>query len=235
MCFNVSVVKFAEYLEKRFQAKLKDSDLFKPVYHTTAFGNPILPVIANSNQNEIELFRWGLIPFWVKNKEQAEKIRSGTYNARAETIFEKPSFKNSIINKRCMVLVDGFFEWHDFNAKKYPFYIHLKNNEAFAIAGIWDVWTSHETNEIMNTFSIITTEANPLLEKIHNVKKRMPVILSHDDEKKWLTSSTPSEIKSFLKPYGQNDLEAYPVSNLISRRNVDSNSPAVLERFDYSN
>lgn len=134
-------------------------------------------MISNDKPDLIELYTWGLIPFWVKNLEAANKISERTLNARSETIFEKPSFRHSIMSKRCLIIADGFFEWQHENKKAYPYYIKLKGNETFGIAGIWDSWTNPESKEEMRTFSVITTAANSLLEKVHNTRKRMPVIL----------------------------------------------------------
>ena len=115
-------------------------------------------------------------------------IRQRTLNARAETIFEKPAFRYSIISKRCLVLADGFFEWRHENKKTFPYYIRFKNQSPFAFAGIWDSWKNPETQEEVKTYSVITTKANPLLEKIHNTQKRMPVILETESERTWLQS-----------------------------------------------
>ena len=108
------------------------------------------------------------MPFWTKDEVAAERIRTQTLNARAETIHQKPSFRASIMTKRCLVLVDGFYEWREEGKKKYPYYISLASNDAFALAGIWDRWLNNSTGEVKDTFSIITTRANPLLERIHN-------------------------------------------------------------------
>ncbi len=231
MCFNVSLTKFTEYLEKRFRAKLNEP--FKPIFHAAAFSLPYLPVITNADKNIISFFQWGLIPFWAKNMGTAKKIQTGTFNAKSETIFEKPSFKQSIKEKRCLVLADGFYEWHEYNGKKYPFYIKLKSNEAFALAGIWDTWTDNETGDKKNTFSIITTSANPLIEKIHNTKKRMPVILKEEDESRWLSEIGDTEIKSLFYSYDDEKLFAYPVSKLITQRGINTDIPQAIEKFEY--
>ena len=138
------------------------------------------------------------------------------------------------MKKRCLVLVDGFFEWHERKGKKYPHYIRLTSGEAFALAGIWDSWLNRNTGEILATFSIITTQANPLLEKIHNTKKRMPVVLPSGKEKIWLAPGLErDEIASRLVPCDEGAMEAWPVSKLITTRGADKNVPEVMERFDY--
>ena len=234
MCFNVSITKMTDHLETRFKAEFEDPSDFKPIYHSSAFSTPYHPVITNEAPNKIQFFQWGLIPFWVRDEAQAKKIRFNTFNAKSETIFEKPSFKSSIKNKRCLVLVDGFFEWHEFKGKKYPYFIRMSTSEAFALAGIWESWKNKETGEQKNTFSIITTEANPLLAKIHNTKKRMPVILKVDDETRWLDDELEAEeIKSILIPFDEKYLEAFTVSKLITSRSQDTNVPEAQIETEY--
>ena len=234
MCFNVSIHRLPDYLETRFDAKFVDPEAFNRFYHVSAFKVPTYPVIANEHTEQIQFFSWGLIPFWVKDEASANKIRFNTFNAKSETIFEKPSFRGAIAKKRCLVLVDGFFEWHEAKGKKFPYFIKLKSNDSFALAGIWDAWENKNTGEVRKTFSIITTEANPLMAKIHNTKKRMPVILRTKDEERWLkTELETDEIKSLMVPYDQSDMEVYSVSKLISQRGANTNVPEILDKVEY--
>ena len=174
------------------------------------------------------------MPFWTKDESAAERMRTNTLNARAETIHRKPSFRSSIMTKRCLVLVDGFYEWREEGKKKYPYLISLASNDAFALAGIWDRWLNESTGEVRNTFSIITTAANPLLERIHNTRKRMPVILRRDDEKKYLEKDLGvGEIDAFLKPYDDKEMQAHTISGLISTKNANTNVPEVMSEFIY--
>jgi putative SOS response-associated peptidase YedK len=160
------VARSTDYLEKRFQAKFDRPNLFQPIYHHSGFSAPLHPVIANESLQSIQSFQWGLVPFWTKDEVAAERIRTQTLNAKAETIHQKPSFRVSIMTKRCLVLVDGFYEWREEGKKKYPYYISLVSNDAFALAGIWDRWLNNCTGEMKDTFSIITTRANPLLKDL---------------------------------------------------------------------
>ena len=234
MCYNISITTKMDDLEKRFGARFTQPDLYKPFYHVSGFSAPLLPVIPNEDIHAIELFQWGLVPFWTKDERSAHIIRFRTLNARAETVFEKPSFRHSIIKKRCLVLVDGFYEWHEKDSKKYPYYIRLGNHDTFALAGIWDNWSNEVSGETRNTFSIITTRANSLMERIHNTRKRMPVILRREDEQRWLGGKTDREqIISLLSPYNDNEMEAYKVSPLISRRGENTNNPEVMEKYSY--
>ena len=198
MCYTIKIDLTREQLELQFGAKLVLPDNYKPGTRISAFSLPQLPVICNDDPLSIRIFTWGLIPFWVKDSIAAKDIRMKTFNAKSESLAEKPSFKNSLNRKRCMVLVNGFYEWQTDGNKKIPYFIRLKDQDAFALAGLYDQWTNRETGEIIDTFTVITTRANPMMEVIHNLKKRMPVILSPGAEHKWLDLKTdPAGIKLF--------------------------------------
>ena len=213
MCYHLSLFQNMRYLQQRFGAVFGDPGSYEPSYHRAAFSSPAHPVIADDDPTRIRAFEWGLIPRWVKDDEQAREIRKGTYNAKAETVFRKPSFRSSIKDRRCLVLADGFFEWQHLDGKKYPHYIRLKNREAFAMAGIWDEWMGG--GKPVRTFSVVTTEASPMMARVHNTKKRMPVILHRQDERRWLDRGFSGEdVKALLRPYDDGELEAYEVAPL---------------------
>jgi putative SOS response-associated peptidase YedK len=187
-----------------------------------------MPVITNEEPDKVSLLYWGLIPFWVKDEATALHIRLHTLNARAETVCNKPAFRHCVVTRRCLVLVDGFFEWRQVNGKKYPYCIKLKDNIPFALAGIWDTW--HD----MKTFSVITTEANSLMAEIHNTSKRMPVILTRANENRWLDSSLPpDEVKLILKPYDPAEMYAYPVDRSIIKMGLNTTDPSILNETQY--
>jgi putative SOS response-associated peptidase YedK len=193
-----------------------------------------MPVITNENPNLVVHMNWGLIPYWTKYNETALRMKQLALNARSETIFEKPMFKQSILSKRCLVVVDGFFEWRHLNDKRYPYYVRLTDHQPFALAGIWDKWQNPDTRIESQTFSVITTEANPLMAQIHNAKKRMPVILPMDNEKNWIDNNLKkTDIESFLKPYNEEKMEAYPVDRSISRLGFNISDPNVLNKQEY--
>lgn len=234
MCYFVSISVNFKIIEDRFNVRFVAKESFSPVYSASAFTFPKLPVITNADPDKLQLFRWGLIPHWVKDMESARKISEKTLNARAETIFEKPSFRSAIITKRCLVPVDGFFEWRHEGDKNYPYHIRMLDRSVFALAGIWDIWQNPETGQIVNTFCIITTEANELLAKIHNTKKRMPVILNRSDEKKWLKPDLDNvEIQKLLVPCPAAQLEAYPVTGIVNKLGFNTTDPNVLEQKEY--
>lgn len=183
MCFHSKLSKKAQALQNRFKAKFENVDILLPEIYN-AFQYPKTPIITNREADKIQLFNWGLIPAWAKD----DTIKKMTLNARIETIAEKPAFKGSIKN-RCLILADGFYEWQWLDPKgknKQKYLITLPDDDAFAFAGLWSEWIDKSTGELLKTYTILTTEANGLMSKIHNSKKRMPVIVSKENEKKWL-------------------------------------------------
>ena len=201
MCYTIKIDLTREQLELRFRAKLDLPENYKPGSRISAFSLPQLPVICNDDPLSIRLFTWGLIPFWVKDSNSAKDIRMKTFNAKSETLAEKPSFRNSLNRKRCLVLSTGFYEWHTEEKKKTPYFIRLKDQTAFALAGLYDQWTNPDTAEKINTFTVITTRANPMMEEIHNLKKRMPVILNPGTEQSWLDLNTDPVKDNLFEPY----------------------------------
>jgi putative SOS response-associated peptidase YedK len=132
------------------------------------------------------------------------------------------------------VLADGFFEWMEFQKKKYPHYVHLEGASVFAFAGLYSHWTDKETGELFRTFTVITTDANPLMARIHNTKKRMPVILPHDLWNTWLDPLlTREQIHDLLLPCPDAGMSAYPISRLITTRGADTNVPEIREQALY--
>ncbi len=232
MCFHYSLTKERAEIEIQLGANWDDD--WVPVNYTNGFSFPLMPVITQTEPARIQLYNWGLIPHWIKTKADTDKLRTQTLNARAETVFDKPSFRSYIINTRCLVIADGFFEWMDFQKKKYPHYIYLKTNSVFCFAGIYSSWTDKETGEHVDTYSILTTDANPMLARIHNSKQRMPVIIPTDQYKKWLTPNlSKEEIKSFFNPYPEFEMQNHTISKLITSRTENPDVPEVLNPCSY--
>lgn len=235
MCYYISITPKLPDLELRFGAIFSQLELFQPVFSASAFTFPEIPIVSNEDREHIQNYRWGLIPSWVKDIHTANIIRQRTLNARAETIFEKPSFRHAIRSKRCLILADGFFEWRHESKKAYPYYIGLNDRSPFAIAGIWDAWINPENGDMLKTCSVITTAANPLLEKVHNTRKRMPVILRREYESKWLDDNlNVDQIRSMLLPYDMDEMFAYPVPNIVNRLGFNTTNAKVLEKHTYS-
>lgn len=230
MCYHNSMNKKTRQLAARYHRKTDVIEIAEEIigeqYHVSAFNNPEYPIVTADP--EIRIFRWGLIPFWAKTAEEADKIRRQTYNARAESIFQKPSFRHSIRSKRCLVPSTGWFDWRHENGKKIPYYIYVKNEDIFSMAGIYDSWKDLATGKTCYTFSIITTEANELMHCIHNTNFRMPVIVHKEEEEKWLYPQLrDSEIRSFFAPFDDDLTEAYIIRNNFLRKN--SHDPTILD------
>src|SRR5437763_4518453 len=169
----------------------------------------VISILSNGSAH-LDWLQWGLIPSWAKDPS----IRSKIFNARAETLAEKPSFKRLLRSKRCLVVADGFYEWKKENRGKTPMYITLKDHSPFAFAGLWDLWQSPDGSEL-RTCTIITTDANALVAPIHN---RMPVILPADARERWLDSQLHDEqaLLPLLKPFNADEMTARAVSRLVN-------------------
>jgi putative SOS response-associated peptidase YedK len=232
MCFTVNVNLVKEELESRYGANLIDPDKYRPSYYYHAFGLPEMPAICSGKPGRISLLKWGLIPEWVKDNKSAGEIRLKTFNARAESVKDKPSFSSSFRSKRCIIPVRGFFEWQHTSSGKIPWYISRADKDIMSLAGLWSEWSDSSTAEMISTFSVITTDANELMADIHNSKKRMPVVLEKEFESLWLDMSSVSEgLCQLLKKYPSSVLAAHTIGDLVNRNVPERNSPDVIIPF----
>ena len=187
-------------------------------YHERYNVAPTQPVVvvADDESRKAEWMRWGLIPFWAKDPS----IGSRLINARAETVAEKPAFKQAFAKRRCLILADGFYEWQKgagAGGRSRPFLFKLEDDKPFAFAGLWDIWKDPE-GEPLRTCTIITTEANALVRPVH---ERMPVMLSGDAMWAWLGLDSPKDLAALLKPYPAGAMKGYPVSARVNRTELD--------------
>jgi len=192
-----------------------------PARYNIAPGERILAVDMHANhQFEADWFKWGLIPSWAKD----EKIGYKMSNARAETITQKPTFKKAFKSRRCLVVVNGFYEWHREGNIKQPYYFKRTDNQLFAIAAIWEYWRNPD-DKIIKSCSMITTPANSLMKPIH---ERMPAIINPDDYPTWLDTDDydASQLKTLLLPDVSNAFELYPVSTKVN--NARYHEPDVI-------
>lgn len=189
MCYNYKLKAGSKQIESVFHAEFEE-DLHDDNIYANGFTHLKMPVITNTEPAKIKLFHWGLIPYWTKDTTQAKEIANMCLNAKIETVNEKPSFRDSAKHKRCIIPASSFFEWKWLDAKgkqKEKYEISIDGEDLFAFGGLWSNWTNKETGEIMETFSIVTTEATGLMAEIHNSKKRMPIILLPEQVNDWLT------------------------------------------------
>lgn len=175
-----------------------------------------VPIVrVNGDKAELSIVRWGLIPYWSKDKPKLAPI-----NARAETVATSAMFRHAFERRRCLVPADGFYEWQGAKPPRQPFFIHKPDDSVFTFAGLWERWRAAEDDQPLDTFTIITTTPNKLMAEIHN---RMPVVLNPGDYGTWLDTTSPADkLRSLLAPYPDGELEAYPVSpHVNSPKNDD--------------
>lgn len=211
MCGRYTLQDAIEFLEKVFGfSNLSD---LKPRYNIAPSQN-VLVVRCLEGKNEAGWLRWGLIPSWAKDTTMSARM----INARAESLEEKPSFKNAFKKRRCLIIADGFYEWHKTASTKQPYYIKMSDSKPFAFAGLWEKW-SHK-DEVIESCTIVTTQANLLLASIHD---RMPVILNPQDYKTWLNPAEENinTFKSLLRPYAEEKMVMYSVSNIVNSAKND--------------
>jgi putative SOS response-associated peptidase YedK len=229
MCFTVNINIVKEELERRYEREFIDPENYRPSYYYHAFSLPYLPVVTPAS---IETMQWGLIPHWVSGSDEADELRLKTFNARSETIDSKPAFASSFASSRCIIPVNGFFEWQHRGKERIPWYIYASDKNIFSLGGIWSEWHDIVQNTVVKTFSIVTTEANTLLADIHNSGKRMPLILTENDTEVWLKGET-AQIRPLMKPAGDGLLKAHTISPLIKSKSAMKNSPDIIKPYLY--
>ena len=167
------------------------------------------PVMIDDMGRHVKMMKWGLIPNWATDASIGSKL----INARAETLLEKPSFKNLVSNQRCIVLSDGYFEWKRSNSRAIPYYVYNSKNKILPMAGLWDFWKNNSGENIFS-YTIITTQANSNLKDIHH---RMPVILDLKQIDPWLKvhNISVADTMSLLVPF-QNDLHFHQVATIVN-------------------
>lgn len=212
MCGRYSLTSSLSELAQRFEFD-GEPEGFVPRYNVSPT-QQVLTVVGGEPRRA-GFMRWGLIPPWSKDGPSSRPL----INARAETVAEKPSFRDSLKRRRCLVLADGFYEWQKMGDAKRPMRVTMRTGEPFAFAGLWSKWTDSEGSSI-SSCAIITTAANDLLTPIHH---RMPVILSEEVEDLWLDTALedPLALTQFLEPYPEDALEAYEVSPLVNSASND--------------
>ncbi len=217
MCYSTKLTKKASEIETRFNAIFDDLNLYSTNNEINAFTYPKTPIITNLQSNMIQHCYWGLVPEWAKD----ESIKKYTLNARIETISQKPSFKNNI-NNRCLIVANGFYEWQWLNERgsaKQKYEIGIANNALFSFGGLWNSRYDKSTNSYKKTYTIVTTEAQGIMEQIHNSKKRMPLILSNESERHWLLGDSVENFKKI-------DVQLF--ANKISSNNSNNSQLSIF-------
>jgi len=210
MCFHYAYISDKIETAKRYG--ITNPPEFEAIPHANAFGRPKMPIITNEQPEILNFYNWGLIPSWIKSINDANSISKKTVNARSETIFEKPSYRDAIKRRRCLIPSTGFYEWRHEGKEKIKHLVQTKDQKIFSFAGIYETWTNKQTGEKINTYSMLTMEANDIMKYVHNNRERMPVILHQEDEKYWLSDlKNKDEIYQVIKKYSSE----YMLANVV--------------------
>ncbi len=202
MCGRYSLHSHPDVIALQFG--LQSVPVFQPRYNIA----PTAAVLAIRSDGPA-LLRWGLIPRWAKSAAIGAKMN----NARAESVAEKPAFRDAYRKRRCLIPANGFYEWKQESGRKQPYYVCPAQEELFAFAGLWEAWRD------LQTCAIVTTGANDVMRRIH---ERMPVIVARDDYSKWLAGG-----EGLLSPAPNEAIRAYPVSPAVNRAVIES--PTLIE------
>ncbi|SOC42365.1 SOS response-associated peptidase [Ureibacillus acetophenoni] len=223
MCGRFTLFASFEKILEEFDIQQAIEEVFYEASYNIAPSQQILSIINDGQKNRMGFLKWGLVPAWSKDEKMASKM----INARSETVDEKPSFRKSFYQRRCLIPMDSFFEWKKDGNSKTPMRITMKDNSLFGVAGLWDTWKS-PTGEAIYTCTILTTEPNDLMRGIHD---RMPVILSKEQQLTWLDPRIhdKDQLKSLLVPFDAEKMIAYQVSELVN--SPKNNSEELIARI----
>lgn len=245
MCYNVKALLESQLKRAQKQGYYKDAQEIRMqlsqlrvenLHQASGFTHPKM-LIYPDKESEPTVATWGLVPHWVKDSAGKVQIWNSTLNARGESIFEKPSFRDAAKSKRCLIYLDGFYEHHHHEGKTYPFFIRKKDNEPFPVAGLWSEWLDKETRIKLISFAIVTTVGNEMMARIHNNPKlegpRMPVILPDELADEWIDPSRgQKELNDLLLPFPDELLTAHTVYRIAGKESK-GNKPEAEEEYQY--
>jgi len=218
MCGRYTLTAEAEVLQTTFQ--LDRVEGYMPRYNIAP--TQTVPIITHEQRRALTWVRWGLIPSWAKDPS----IGATLINARAETLEEKPSFRESFRRRRCLIPADGFYEWAKVGAQKKPHFIYRPGRALFAFAGLWDAWKNTQ-GEWVRSCTIITTEPNDLIRPLHH---RMAVILNPEQAEDWLDEqASPQTLQTLLQTYPEEGLDLYEVGQAVN--GTQAEGPQLIEPF----
>ncbi len=189
--------------------------------------NPVVRLNPETGQRELTTMRWGLVPFWAKDA----KLAYSTINARAETLASSALYRAALKSRRCLVPADAFYEWQKLDSKnKQPFAISMRDESLFAFAGLWETWKDKTTDHQLETYTVITTDPNELMQPIHD---RMPAIVARKDYARWLEPAQPGQLPTdLLRPYPAEEMKAWKVTKAVG--NTRNNGLHLLQSDENS-
>lgn len=228
MCYHVATPNEAKL--KAFLSGDYTVEAYNGLFHASGYAHPNLPATTQAAPKNVQQLRWGLIPAWVKQEDQAKEIALKTLNARSETAHQLPSYKDSIVHQRCIIYLDGFFEWQHRGKSTHPYFIYPADGSIFRVGGIYSIGRDALGGADRHTCSILTTEANGLMSELHNTKKRMPFILTSDKCAQWLDKQQSiDEIRAMMIPCEERLLSAHEVAPINPSGN--NNRASVQEPY----
>lgn len=234
MCYEVSSTKEKPEIQKYSKAEFEIPFEYEPFYQRSAFGYPNLQIIKMDAPDKIYPATWGFVPDWAMNNIDGFRKKYPTFNARSETILTSNTYKQSAIDKRCLIIADGFFEPHKLNNQSIPYYCYIPSKDykdgrdLFVFAGLYS-----EMDEFVYSCTIITKEANDFFAEIHNAKKRMPLVLDEGLKEEWFEEGlSDNQITELMfNGFTGKDFKAHPVSSDFYKK-VDTNKPYIIEPVD---
>lgn len=220
MCGRFVQVEKPEFYAEHFGAEFVRSEPLRQSYNV-APTSIVYTIVSHDDERVLTTMRWGLIPSWAKDR----KLGARTFNARSETAAQKPMFRSSFAKRRCLIPMDGFYEWQRRDKGKLPHYIFGADNKPLPVAGLWSVWHDPETEERLVTCTILTTGPNALMEDIHD---RMPVMMPPDRWSAWLDPDLTDKetIGALMELYPVELMKEYAVSTLVNK--VQNNTADLL-------
>lgn len=234
MCFEVSLRKKREEITNRLEIEAMLDTEYELFFHRSGFTHNNLQIIPNDNPSTLVPAAWGLVPDWATHDPLAFLKKYNTLNAKSETVLASNTYKDSIVNNRCLIIVDGFFEPHHENGVSIPYFCYqptdryLDGSDIFAFGGIYS-----KIEENSYSCSIITVPANPFFAEIHNLKKRMPLVLDEHYFEDWLDDLNESQINELMAiGFTNKPFKAHPVSRDLYKRGIDTNKPYIIEPVD---
>ncbi len=221
MCGRFTLSSSAEELFEEFGIEIPPN--YAPRFNI-APQQPV-PIVGRPDGGApvFSFLQWGLVPWWAEDAMGGARA----INARAESLLERPTFRDPFLFRRCWVVADGFYEWTGEGKARQPWRFRRRDRRPFAFAGIWDRW-KREDGEALYTCAIVTSDAGPVVQGIHD---RMPVILDAAVRAQWLEPDAhPTDLAALLHPYEGDAFERYTVSPIVNRVSVDS--PACIEPYE---
>jgi putative SOS response-associated peptidase YedK len=241
MCYHKSLTKTIDYLSDYYSASYGDvmKEVYAEHYHENGYDFLPGPIVTAAKPGEIQPYNWGLIPWWCKTEQEGLEGRVRTLNCRSEAMFETDSYRDAAKNgQRCLIPCSGFIEWRHFgkgkNGVKIPHYIKIKGQEIFSIAGLYSDWKDRSSDREYHSYTVLTTRANSVMEKIHNSKKRQPVLLSREFEKDWLNPNLSKEdVLALCEPSDSDKIEYVTINKIVGNSKINSDIPEALQPTQY--